>query len=386
MDIVLTYPGGLGGGHVWLYDFAGRLAERGHSVRLYTVRRKAPLGPPPAPNREYPSDVEVLPVDGVLFGEHRTMAHRVARDLSDRPADVIVSTAHEARVLADSRLPGAPVHVATFHHTYPDYAGFRGVVSAALGVPSRKRVARLYDRWKAWQDISRIREANILVCASEHQYRRAVTGFGVPMEKATVVPLGIDTEKFRPSELTLDNPTILFTGGAQPNKGLSDLLRALNRADYRGIRLAVAGDADGQATRLAQREATNRVTVQPLGYLSATELAGVYRRSAIFVTPTYHESFGLATAEAMASGLPVVAYDIPPVRELVQDGRHGHLVTPGDVLGLSDAVVDLLKFPSKARRMGKAGRRRVEKRYAWPVVMKKWEKLFSSIVDTEHVM
>lgn len=371
MDLVLTSPGGVGGGQTWVRSFASRLAERGHRVRWFRLGRMAPVDGR-RPRVEPPEGVQIEHVDTVLFLEPWSMSRAIEQELGHEEADAIVSAGHEASALSPHRLPGRPLHVGTFHHTYPEHEGFRGVLRE-LGIPTRERIAALYDRWKAWRDVQRLQSADHVIAASQHQRDRAVNAFDVPREKTTVIPLGIDPKRFRPGGRPSGPPTLAFTGGTPKNKGLPDLLDALEASDGPSVRLQIAGDPDGEAAAFARDRTSPGVQVEGLGYPDRSELADALRRASVFVSPSYHESFGLSVAEAMASGLPIVAYDVPAIRELVADGEHGRLVQTGDVDGLRLAIREMLENPDRRREMGQAARARVVERLSWSTVLGQWE-------------
>jgi len=81
--------------------------------------------------------------------------------------------------------------------------------------------------------------------------------------------------------------------------------------------------------------------------------------------PSYAESFGLAVAESQLSGLPVVAYNVGGVPEIVEHGHTGWLVPVGDVDALAGTIHAAIREPDAAFRMGLAGRKRVSARFSW---------------------
>ena len=105
--------------------------------------------------------------------------------------------------------------------------------------------------------------------------------------------------------------------------------------------------------------------VRFLGYLP--EVREVLGRMQLLVMPTMHfESFGIAAVEAMAMGLPVVASRVGGLAEIVEDGRTGFLVKPGDAVELAGAVRRLMDSPDMRARMGQAGRRRAVEHFSLP--------------------
>jgi glycosyltransferase involved in cell wall biosynthesis len=103
-----------------------------------------------------------------------------------------------------------------------------------------------------------------------------------------------------------------------------------------------------------------RGRVEFLGTISRRELADRYRRAAVFCLPSRQEGFGIVFLEAMAYARPIVAARAAAVPETVADGEVGILADPNDPEAFSQALASLLADRDLGRRMGQAGRRRVE--------------------------
>ena len=113
------------------------------------------------------------------------------------------------------------------------------------------------------------------------------------------------------------------------------------------------------------------------------ELVAHLRLAEIFVFPSQNrlEGFGLAVAEAMAVGLPVLIADMPGVREVIDPGREGLLVEPMIPTDLARKIRELLADPDRRRRMGAAGRARAEERYAVSTVADRLIALYRSLIE-----
>jgi len=149
-----------------------------------------------------------------------------------------------------------------------------------------------------------------------------------------------------------DPPEVLFVGRLSPEKGILDLVQAAD-----GIPLTVAGDGPLR----------DRVP-GALGFVQHTALPPLYERAAVVAVPSHREGFGVACAEAMAHARPVVASAVGGLLDLVVDGETGVLVPPRDVPALRGALERLLADPDLRRRLGQAGRARVQERFSWPAV------------------
>ena len=109
------------------------------------------------------------------------------------------------------------------------------------------------------------------------------------------------------------------------------------------------------------------------------ELPDFYRGADIVVVPSLSEAFGMATVEAMACGLPVVATDAGGLPEVVVDGETGLLVRRNDPRGLADALVRLAGDEQLRRRLGAAGRSRVEQLFSYDRIAVEVEELYAGL-------
>jgi glycosyltransferase involved in cell wall biosynthesis len=174
-----------------------------------------------------------------------------------------------------------------------------------------------------------------------------------------VVPFGIDPVPWCEIRPSLDGP-FLFVGRLVPYKGLDILLKAIARVPGAAVVLVGDGPLRNRLGDLADGLGLGG-RVRFAGPLQqhgiASLLAGA--RALILASRDVSETFGLVQLEAMASGVPVVASDLPTgIREVGVDGETCLLVPPGDVSALSAALAKLQSEPRLAERLGTAGRER----------------------------
>ena len=188
------------------------------------------------------------------------------------------------------------------------------------------------------------------------------------------VPNGIDTTAFAHVDATArDDATVLHVGTIVRKKGVLDLARAMRRLHetHATARLQVVGrDAPDRATRSASTWALAADELGPamavtdfVGPAPWDRLADIYGRASVLLVPSHAEAQPLVWLEAMSTGLPVVAYDLPWAREVVEPGRTGLLVPPGDAKALAPAVARLLDDTSLRHRLGDAAARRARRRF-----------------------
>ena len=225
---------------------------------------------------------------------------------------------------------------------------------AAIALATRKPVvaqlwgtdvelARRAPRLSRWL----LRRARLVVCAST-ALAEAARELGA--RDVRVIPSGVAV----PDEVGVEEepPYVLYAGRLSPEKGVAELAEATA-----GLPLVVAGDGPRR----------DRVP-QARGFLPRHDLEPLYAGAAVVACPSYREGFGVACAEAMAHGKPVVASRVGGLLDLVVDGETGLVVEPGDVGGLRDAIERLLADRELRRRLGAAGRERAIERLSWPRV------------------
>lgn len=210
-----------------------------------------------------------------------------------------------------------------------------------------------------------------------------------PRDKpVTVVPYGVDLERFQPPQrdsARSGEVVIGSVGRLSREKGLDVLLDAFARLPQNGasVRLVVAGDGPLRGKLEAQ--------AQRLGIASRVEFRGEVPHDAvpdvlaeldIFVMPSRAEGFGVAALEASAMELPVVASRIHGIPDVVRDGRTGLLVPPGDAGALASAIARLVGDRTLRDELGRAGRAFVEERYRWQDNVAQMEHLYQHLLQT----
>jgi len=190
-----------------------------------------------------------------------------------------------------------------------------------------------------------------------------------------VIPNGIDLDTFRPGQppirhLRDDKVNILFVGRLEKRKGLGDLLRAYRFIQSRvpHTRLIIVGDGPlrGNVESYIARHRLPDVIMA--GYVPETVKPRYYSSGDIFCAPaTGAESFGIVLLEALASGLPVLATEVPGYMSVLEPGRDSLTVQPRSWRELAASLVVLARDAELRRRMGDYAREKAW-RYSWPSV------------------
>ena len=121
--------------------------------------------------------------------------------------------------------------------------------------------------------------------------------------------------------------------------------------------------------------------LQSLGSVPFEDMPNRYREMDVLLMPTVREGFGLAVAEAMACGLPVVASDCSAIPELIDHGKGGFLCPVGDVNAFAEKINLLADSPKLRREMGEYNRAKVEKMFTLDRMVKEYQKLFEEVLN-----
>ena len=164
------------------------------------------------------------------------------------------------------------------------------------------------------------------------------------------------------SEINLDTAPLLYFGRLSREKGVADLLHAMQLLP--DLQLIVAGDGPERGNLQQLSTSLQLANVKFIGHLQGNQLSLAIANSRFTVLPSHaYETFGKTILESYAHGRPVVGSDLGSRRELIHEGKTGLLYRPGDVPLLAAALQFLNAQPSLADKMGDAGRELVRQRY-----------------------
>ena len=298
------------------------------------------------------------------FPEPRTFAKRVAPLLRERAAEFDV--VHDNQTLAPAllQLPAAGLPlVGTIHH--PISIDRRVDLAAA---PLRKKLA--LHRWYGFvrTQAKVARQIPLSVSPSSNSITDAVRDFGLRPDQLRMIPVGVDTDHFRPRGERVPGRVVAMCSADVPLKGLSVLLRAmaLQPKDGDAHLVVVTRPEPGGATEKLVAELGIAHRVSFVSGLDDERLATLIATASVACVPSLYEGFSLPAIEAMASGTPLIASDTSALPEVVgRDGRCGVLVPTGDHAALAHAIESLLADPQRRARLGAAARERAETTFSW---------------------
>jgi alpha-maltose-1-phosphate synthase len=216
------------------------------------------------------------------------------------------------------------------------------------------------------------------------EYSKFINGHaGKPW--ATVILGGVDTDRFSPDPAVARSAAPLFVGRLLPHKGVADLIASLPE----NMPLDIVGPANqtGHVDVLRRQAAGKAVRfrhdVDDAGLIDAYRralclvLSSVYRTSDGACTKV-PELLGQTLLEAMACATPVICTRVASMPEVVEEGKTGFIVDPGDHAALRDRLQWLATYPLEAAAMGAAGRQRMLDQFQWKRVVQRCLDAYAS--------
>lgn len=296
------------------------------------------------------------------------------------------------------------MHVHGLYRFPPTYAAYQ---ARRLGVPLVIRPhgaldPYLYDKssrnpllkriYERCFDLPNLNGASAIHYTADEERKRA--SFLGLRSRSFVVPNGLDWKAYEslPTRGALrtrwglgPGPLVLFLGRLHFKKGLDLLIPAFATLRRRtpDAQLVIAGpqnDDYGSKVRGWVHDHGLESAVHFVGPLEGADVVQAYVDVDVFALPSYTENFGMTVAEAMACGLPVVISDQVNIHAEVAQAGAG-LVTRCDASEVAEALGTLLETPSRRREMGEAGRRLVQARYTWPVVVNALTKEYELVIE-----
>ena len=379
-----------GGQGVYTHYLTRELARLGHQVTIFAgpphpvvpdgVRfepvRSMDLYAEPHPFRapapwefkEALDFLEVLIMSTAGFPEPRTFSLRVERMLRGRGREFDVIHDNQCLGSGVARLAraGWPT-VATIHH--PITVDRNVDLSHADGLIRKLTLRRWYGfigmQVKVAQQIERI------ITVSESSRRGLVSEMGVPDDRISIIPVGVDTDLFRPhpDRDRVRGRIMATTSSDVPLKGLVVLLDALAkvRVEHPAAHLVVIGRAKVNGPVASRISALGlEDAVRFVHGVDTADIVDLYAQAEVAVVPSLYEGFSLPASEAMASGVPLVATTGGALPEVVgADGEAALSVAPGDAEALAASIKRVLDDEALRERLAEAGRARVLERFTW---------------------
>jgi mannosylfructose-phosphate synthase len=390
-----------GGQVVFVLEMAKRFARFGYQVDLVTRQfEDQPEEEPVQPN---------FRIWRVPFGGEAFIPKEDMHEVIDEGVTNLLQAVHNQGL-----------HYDIVHSHYWD-AGWAGMkVAEALGIPhvhtphsvgSWKR-QQMLDRGHGSQAIERTyrfderihkerelyHKSNYIICTTEQQRQVLCEDYDVGFEKMTVIPAGIDDEKYTPSFAS--TPTVIreqfqFTdtdvytvGRAAENKGIDLLIRAFPyvRALVPAARLQLAvGSGNEQDRQLIDQwhqlacDLGIADCTYWIGYIPDDRMADYYRAAGVFALPSRYEPFGMTAIEAMACGTPTVVTVHGGLCGRINFGEHGLYADPHDAQEFGTMLAMPIRYPRLRERLAVNGADLASSQFGWTGIAKRTLKVFHHV-------
>lgn len=220
-----------------------------------------------------------------------------------------------------------------------------------------------------WTEKRIVREADFIIAISGSTVRKLEelgrSGHDVLLARPGLNVRLADEPRFRE-----DPRRLLLVGNIEERKGILEAVQALACSNIEDIELYIVGERNFDRGYLEKVEAMigelgleERVHIT--GRLSDAELAMEYSRADVFLLPSYWEGYGMATAEAMAQGLPVISTTAGAIPDMIEDGVSGLLVEPGDPQAIGECIRRLFTEPVLRRNLAEGALRKAALFPSW---------------------
>ena len=247
------------------------------------------------------------------------------------------------------------------------------------------------DRWTRLVDKRAAQRGDLIITGSHFAQEQVGARLNISSEKVKVVYYGV-SQQYQPSPsrqkskqaLGLTEKTVLLhVGSLIPRKNLLSLLETFAniQANHPQTVLILVGRGPQEAIlRRKIKELGLEQVVKLAGFVPEEQKLMYYQAADLLVSTSLMEGFGLAIAEAMACGVPVVATQVGSIPEVVCDGETGFLVPVNDEKALYQAVERLLEDGQLAHKMGQVGQRRVEALFRWEIAGQQMFELYRELL------
>jgi len=349
-----------GGVQVHVGSLATRLLERGHEVAVLT------------PTTSAPRDPWVRSVGRPVRVSYQGTVAPIAPQSYRRVRSALAGFRPEVVHVHEPLTPSASMY-ATLSSKAPLVATVHAYLDRSIAMELAAPILR-----RIWRRVT----VGVAVSEAAASFLRRV----LPAASLEIVPNGVDVGAFAQAPPRDDLPPgrrILWVNRLDAQKGFPVALAAFSKvlAEIPEAILVVVGEGkDREALGLLTEQARARVDMR--GSVTNDQVPSYLEAADVFVSPAVgQESFGIALVEAMAAGRPVVATDIPGYREVVSNGVEGLLVPPRDPEALAAGLIEVLRKPELAMRLGEAGRERA-RTFDWPIVVDRLEELYTRAIES----
>jgi len=377
----VRYPPAPGGAETVVKAYSEGLRDLGHEVEVVTTDLYTET---PFVKKEMPSVVNGINVTRhkayTVSGEaHYVLAPGMVQSFLSKKADVIHTHSYgyfqnHAGWIRE-RFQSTPWVITP--HFHPSWSMWGGA--------KRKTLREFYDTVIGKGTLE---SADLITCVSKHERDMLVSEIGISEDNIKIIYNGInwsdwddlpDKSIFRKQYPEISEKFVLFAGRLATNKGLSDLISAMELVNQNSVDLVITGADMGLANQLEKEAAEKEVRMHRLGHIDDETYRSVLAAAEMLVLPSEYEAFGIVLLEAAAAETAVIGTNVGGIPEAMSPGKNGLIVEYNDVDNLSKCITNLLEDEKMCREMGLAGRNWA-KNFSWESILKDLDKEYSLII------
>jgi len=215
-----------------------------------------------------------------------------------------------------------------------------------------------------------------IITVSDHVKQRLIKEYRIPAERIFRVYNGIDSKYIDSIPYQRKERTVIFIGRLIPHKHVDDLIQAINMIPRLKLNIIGIGPEESNLKKLVGvLNAQNRVNF--FGTVTDRRKFELIKKSQMLVLPSTREGFGIVLAEAMYSGIPVIAYESDGASEIIS-GQTGILIPKRDWKTLKEQIEMILKNKKLGSTLSKKGRMRVKQNFLIESTVENLMKIYSS--------
>ena len=377
----VRYPPAPGGAETVVKAYSEGLRDIGHDVEVVTTDLYTET---PFVKKKMPSVVNGLNVTRhkayTVSGEaHYVLAPGMVQSFLSKNADVIHTHSYgyfqnHAGWIRE-RFQSTPwVITPHFHPSWSMWGGSR-----------RKTLREFYDTVIGKGTLE---AADLITCVSKHERDMLVSEIGLKEDNIKIIYNGINwadwssvpnKEVFRKQYPTVSEKFVLFAGRLATNKGLSDLISAMQLIDKKSVDLVITGADMGLGKHLEKEASDKGVTMHRLGHIDDETYRSVLSAAEMLVLPSEYEAFGIVLLEAAAAKTAVIGTNVGGIPEAMSPGNNGLIVEYNDVNNLAKSIAILLEDEKMSKEMGNSGREWA-KNFSWESIVKEIEHEYKLII------
>ena len=377
----VRYPPAPGGAETVVKAYSEGLRDLGHNVEVVTTDLYTET---PFVKKKMPSVVNGINVTRhkayTVSGEaHYVLAPGMVQSFLSKNADIIHTHSYgyfqnHAGWIRE-RFQSTPwVITPHFHPSWSMWGGSK-----------RKTLREFYDTVIGKGTLE---AADLITCVSKHEKDMLVSEIGLKEDNIKIIYNGINwadwssvpnKEVFRKQYPNVSEKFVLFAGRLATNKGLSDLVSAMQLIDKKSVDLVITGADMGLGKRLEKEASDKGVKMHRLGHIDDETYRSVLSAAEMLVLPSEYEAFGIVLLEAAAAKTAVIGTNVGGIPEAMSPGKNGLIVEYNDVNNLAKSIAILLEDEKMSDEMGNLGREWA-KNFSWESIVKEIENEYKLII------